>query len=110
MRRTIWLSYDLGVGGDFEGLYSWLDNHGAKECGSSIAFIPGYEFRGDLPDYLKRDIKEAVNLGKRSRIYVIYQADGLMRGKYLIGRRKGSPWTGFGDQTDPEFDSEFDVD
>ena len=82
MRSTIWLSYDLGVGGDYEGLYAWLDNHGAKECGSSIAFIPGYEFRDDLPDYLRRDIKEAVNLGKRSRIYVIYKADdGRMRGQ-----------------------------
>ena len=32
-RSTIWISYDLGVRGDYENLYSWLDTHGAKECG-----------------------------------------------------------------------------
>ena len=32
---TIWISYDLGVRGDYEGLYAWLDSHGAKECGDT---------------------------------------------------------------------------
>ncbi|MDR0845353.1 MAG: hypothetical protein LBN71_09030 [Tannerella sp.] len=26
MEKAIWLNYDLGVGGDFQGLYSWLDD------------------------------------------------------------------------------------
>lgn len=29
--RTIWISYDLGVQGDYEGLYGWLDTHKARE-------------------------------------------------------------------------------
>ena len=37
MKKFIWLSYDLGIGGDYESLYSWLDNHEAKECGDSVA-------------------------------------------------------------------------
>ena len=44
MQRSIWLSYDLGVRGDYEGMYSWLENHAAKECGSSVAFLKNYEF------------------------------------------------------------------
>lgn len=34
--KTIWISYDLGVGGDYEGLYAWLDNNEATECGDSL--------------------------------------------------------------------------
>ena len=43
MKQAIWLSYDLGVRGDYEGLYAWLDKHQAKECGDNIAyFVYGY--------------------------------------------------------------------
>lgn len=35
MKQLIWISYDLGVSGDYENLYAWLDDHGAKECGQS---------------------------------------------------------------------------
>ena len=60
MKGTIWLSYDLGVSGDYEGIYAWLENHDAKECGSSVAFLKSYEFEGDLLESLKADIEEAV--------------------------------------------------
>ena len=39
MKRAIWISYDFGVRGDYEGIYTWLDDHGAIECGDSIAFL-----------------------------------------------------------------------
>lgn len=39
MKKAIWISYDLGVKGDYEGLYAWLDDHKAIECGDSVAFI-----------------------------------------------------------------------
>ena len=29
--KAIWLSFDLGIGGDYPGLYKWLDNHKAIE-------------------------------------------------------------------------------
>lgn len=108
MKRAIWLSYDLGVMGDYEGIYSWLENHGAKECGSSVAFLQEYEFKDDLLECLKADIKEAVTLGKRSRIYVVFPDEdgGKPRGRYLFGKRKVPPWTGFGDIPEEEFDSD----
>jgi hypothetical protein len=40
MHTVMWMSYDLGVKGDYEGLYAWLDDHEAKECGNSVAAIP----------------------------------------------------------------------
>ena len=33
--NTVWISYDLGIRGDYEGLYAWLDSHRAKECGDA---------------------------------------------------------------------------
>ena len=35
--KTFWLSYDLGLSGDYNSMYIWLDNHKAKECGDSLA-------------------------------------------------------------------------
>ena len=71
MQSIIWLSYDLGVNGDYEGMYAWLGNHGAKECSGSVAYLQ-FSHDGDLPASLKRDIEHVVVLNKRSRIYVIY--------------------------------------
>ena len=106
MRRAIWLSYDLGVSGDYEGMYAWLENHGAKECGSSVAFLKSYEFEGDLLESVKADVGETVALNRRSRIYVIFSDNGRLRGRYAVGRRKAPPWTGFGDGPELEFDED----
>ncbi|MCY4214583.1 MAG: hypothetical protein OXF68_13300 [Gammaproteobacteria bacterium] len=93
--KSIWLSYDLGVQGDYEGLYAWLDDHQAKECGSSVAFFK-YDFQGDLTESLMSDIGGAVSLDKRSRFYVIFKEKDRMKGAYLKGRRKTAPWEGHG--------------
>ena len=107
---TIWISYDLGVSGDYEGIYAWLDDHDALECGSSVAFVKHYDHGNeDLMDALKTDIQGAVNLDKRSRIYVIRRTEtGRQKGGYLLGRRKGSPWDGYGHQMETLDDEEFD--
>ena len=106
MTSTIWISYDLGVNGDYEGMYAWLDDHDAVECGSSVAFVKQYDYGGeDLMLALKRDIKGAVQTNKRSRIYVIRKVDGREKGSFLFGRRKGSPWDGYGQQSET-FDDE----
>jgi len=47
MHTAMWMSYDLGVKGDYEGLYAWLDDHDAKECGNSVAFLR-YEYSADF--------------------------------------------------------------
>jgi len=68
MHTVMWMSYDLGVKGDYEGLYAWLDEHSAAECGNSVAFLR-YEYSADFLSELKEDIARHVNLDKRDRIY-----------------------------------------
>lgn len=95
MKRTVWMSYDLGVTGDYESLYAWLDDHNAKECGNSVAYF-SFSYDGDLLESLKAEIEDAVSLNKRARIYIIYRDDKKMRGRFIIGGRKSAPWDGFG--------------
>ena len=106
MKNTIWLSYDLGASGDYEGMYAWLDDRGARECGSSVAFIKGYDHGSEsLTAALMDDIEAAVVLNKRSRIYVIWRTtEGRQKGRFLIGGRKGAPWDGYGQQSNVDDD------
>ena len=105
MISTIWLSYDLGVNGDYEGLYSWLDNNNAKECGSNVAYMK-YEHDGDLFEELKTDIAQKVDLNRRSRLYVVFREKDKNRGRFLNGQRKSPPWTGFGSNSEDELDED----
>ena len=99
-KSVIWISYDLGVRGDYEGLYAWLDRHDAEECGDSLAFI-SYEYKGSLPEFLEADLKKAFNVNDRAvgrtRVYVIYKDDesGTFKGRFIFGHRKAAPWAGY---------------
>ena len=105
MQSTIWLSYDLGASGDYEGMYTWLDDQSAEECGSGLAVLR-YSHENDLVESLKQEISSAVSLNKRSRIYVIFRQNGKTKGHYLVGRRKGAPWVGFGNNNEPQDDED----
>jgi hypothetical protein len=96
MKRAIWISYDFGVRGDYEGIYAWLDEHGAIECGDSMAFLK-YECSGDLIEAIKKDIKDSVDVKKKTRIYVIWRDTSTkkMKGRFIFGTRKSPPWTGY---------------
>ena len=96
MTKVVWISYDLGVNGDYEGMYVWLDNHAAKECGDSVALVH-FESAGDIVAELRKEFKKNVKLTARSRIYVIYRGDDTkVKGTWLVGVRKQAPWTGYG--------------
>jgi hypothetical protein len=95
MHTVMWMSYDLGVKGDYEGLYAWLDDHDAKECGNSVAFLR-YEYSADCLSELKEDIARHVNLDKLDRIYIIWRDEQKIRGQFLFGKRKAAPWVGSG--------------
>jgi hypothetical protein len=96
MKRAVWISYDLGVQGDYEGLYAWLDEHQAKECGDSLAFL-NYEYAGSLLDALTSDLQKSLQITKRTRLYVIYreQETKKMKGSFIFGGRKAPAWSGF---------------
>ena len=95
MKNMIWLSYDLGVDGDYENLYYWLDSHNARECGDSIATFV-YEYSGNIVDEIKSEIEDTIDLRKKDRFYLIYKSeDGKFKGSFLFGKRKRSPWAGY---------------
>ncbi len=106
MRTTIWLSYDLGIRGDYDGLYTWLDGLGAQECGDSLALVR-YEHDGDILEELRDDLEEELTLTKRTRIYVVYTdpASKRAKGRFLFGGRRSAPWSGFA-QEEQEIDEE----
>jgi hypothetical protein len=98
--KWVWISFDLGVNGDYEGMYAWLDDHDAKECADSVAHLQ-YESRGDIVAELREEIRANVQLTPRSRVYVIYRGDDTkMKGTWLVGKRKQAPWTGYGSLED----------
>jgi hypothetical protein len=101
---TVWMSYDLGVEGDYEGLYEWLALHEAKECGESLAHFP-YPFRQSLVRELTADLRRKIKLGRRSRIYLIFEdGKGSVRGKFIVGGRRRPPWEGYGGSADQSED------
>lgn len=104
---TIWISYDLGIQGDYEGMYAWLDKHQAKECGDSVAVL-SYQFEEPFLAALKADLKEAVDITKRTRIYVIYRDEksGKNKGSFIYGGRRASPWLGYSGETAEMSDGE----
>ncbi len=97
-QKSIWMSYDLGVRGDYPGLYRWLDSKKAKECGNSVAFF-NYEFETNPLDELKEDLEKNVDFKSGDRVYIIIDIllDKEVRtgGKFIIGNRKASPWEGY---------------
>jgi hypothetical protein len=103
-KQKVWLCFDLGVRGDYESLYAWLDRHGAKECGDSLAWFP-YEDSGEIEEDLRRDLKEAVAIDKKSRIYLIRFSGGKFRGRFLFGSRRSAPWAGYAPSEEPEEDT-----
>jgi hypothetical protein len=102
-KQFIWISFDLGVQGDYEGLYSWLDAHDAKECGDNVAALE-YEYRGDPVDSLRKDLRGALEINAKTRIYVILRAAEKPYGRFIFGNRKRPPWTGFAVQQGEDVD------
>ena len=99
MKQLIWLSYDLGVGGDYEGLYSWLDDQKARECGNGVACMM-VTYDGTLLETLRDELMKNVSLNKKSRIYVTYKDGEKRKGRFIFGRRKQPPWEGYGEHVE----------
>ena len=92
MRVAIWLSFDIGLRGDYEGMYAWLDEHGAVECGDSVAYMK-YECEDDFPESLEQELRRAIEVTKKTRIYVVWrEPPARSRGDSSLvcaGRRRG---------------------
>lgn len=96
-KQSVWLSFDLGVRGDYEGFYKWLDSKSAIECGDNFAFLQ-LEHSGDIAEELKHEIEANVEITPKSRVYIIYRSDDhetKLKGKFIFGNRKAAPWVGY---------------
>ncbi len=96
-----WLSYDLGLQGQYEDLFGWLDKQEAKECGDNVATFLSPKSR----DAIIKEIASLFNARRndarggpppvafdKPRIYLIDMNHG---GKFILGKRKVAPWTGY---------------
>src|SRR5262245_24421574 len=84
-----WISFDLGLQGNYLSLYAWLDEMGAKECGDGVATFESRKSREDLA----KEIKRVVDEKKNPRVYLINAKSG---GRFILGKRKlRAPWSGY---------------
>jgi hypothetical protein len=96
IKKSFWISYDLGLKGNYSDLYAWLDTLGAKECGDSVAYFTK-QYTGNFIEAIKKDILKHVKPSKTDRIYLIYLENetGRIKGHFLFGGRKRAPWEGY---------------
>jgi hypothetical protein len=94
------LSYDLGLKGDYNGLYIWLDKKGAIECGSNLAALAlhvEYTDFENVYNVLKLEIASSFKIEVTDRLYMIMKdsTDNMMKGRFLFGLRRRAPWEGY---------------
>ena len=101
--KSIWLTYDFGLKGNYSALFTFLDNHKAIECGNGSAYFIYENEKGlkseDLIEQLKHELEEIVAPSSSDRIYVIWRNDDKpnagVKGRFLFGSRKTPPWNGY---------------
>jgi len=87
-----WLSFDLGLMGDYSHFYKWLDEQNAEECGSGTAAIVSTTSM----DRFVGEIREVLKETPRARVYLLSRLpDGRFGGKFVVGARRKAPWAGF---------------
>ena len=106
MEKSYWLSYDLGVGGNYDKLYGWLDDHNAVPCGDSVAFFKYQYDKNVNPDEkLKEDLLHSLELRAGNKLYLIRLNDqGQAMGNFIYGKRNAAPWIGYGTQSQSGMD------
>src|SRR5438046_2656237 len=87
-----WLSFDLGLRGDYNKLYGWLDRHEAKECGDNVATFRSAKSMNEIA----KEIKGLLDPAKNARVYCIDRKHG---GSWISGKRQVAPWIGYGQVT-----------
>ena len=101
------MSYDFGLRGNYTALFRFLDNHGARECGSGLAYFEYEQTELSVSAWLKKlksELLETIRPTQDDRIYLIWRDDDntnkavTVRGQFILGGRKAAPWTGYGDK------------
>ena len=104
MKRPIFISYDFGMKGDYDGLFKWLDENKAEERGYGIGFIKEYNYKEnsiktdiDFLRFVRSELKKRIKIGSSDRLYMIWNSleSSKIKAGFLFGKSKQSPWTGF---------------
>jgi len=88
MAIRYWVSFDLGLRGDYAELYGWLDKLQAQECGDSVATFLSEKTREEIVE----ELSEVLSQEKNPRVYVIDRKKG---GRFVLGKRKLASWSGY---------------
>lgn len=91
-----WLSFDLGLRGNYESLYTWLDSIGGKECGDNVATFVTTKTHDEIKEEISKILED------KARVYIIDKKNG---GKFILGKRKVAPWAGYA-ETGEEVEAE----
>ncbi len=83
-----WLSFDLGLRGNYDELYEWLDTVGAKECGDNVATFLSTKTR----EQIAKELSGFLGSDKNVKVYAVTRKHG---GKFILGRRKAAAWIGY---------------
>lgn len=96
-KKHIWLNFDLGIRGDYAGLYAWLDNQKAVECGRGTALlkIDSTQIKGDIITFLKNEISAHVKIKEGNQIYAVWREGDNIKGRFIFGNRQRAPWEGY---------------
>ncbi len=91
-KRRCWLIFDLGLRGNYENLYAWLDKKQADECGDNVATI--------ITEKTRKEIKQELSkiLDENSRAYFIESTEKGGLGGFIKGGRKKALWAGYGEE------------
>jgi len=87
-KSRYWVSFDFGLGANHREFYEWLDAKDASECGIGLATFTSALTREEIATEVKQLLRNQL----RPRVYLISLKHG---GRFIIGSRKASPWTGF---------------
>ncbi|NQS98657.1 MAG: hypothetical protein HQ591_09395 [candidate division Zixibacteria bacterium] len=95
MKQTILISFDLGIQGDYEDMYSWLDKYKAIECGDGVAILT-FEYNEDIAGELLEELERNVDFKNKDRIFMLFKdRNEKLKGRFIIGKRKRAPWSGY---------------
>lgn len=95
--KRLWLTYDLGIDGDYDTLYRWLDGLKAVECGDGVCSLQ-LDIGAKSPDaaVIAELKKLKIKFRDRDRIYLIWRRDtGAVTGSFIVGKRHRAPWSGY---------------
>ena len=96
-KKIFWLSFDLGIKGDYNGMYYWLDSHHAFECGDSVAVFKFNASDKGFINEIKKDLEKHVKLNPTDRVYLLWrdERENKSRGRFIFGARRTPPWAGY---------------